>query len=122
MSLNLAKKIAEANDFNEKWMLGCVIVKGGSVLSVGMNKPKNDPAYIDFEHCSIHAEVDALKKLTKPAKGCVMYVARYCKGGDTGLAKPCSRCALEIRNSGVKRVVYTIDNNTYGVWNLKAPV
>lgn len=120
MSLSLALKIAEANDFNEKWMLGSVITKGGSVLAIGMNKPKNDPAYIDFWHCSVHAEIDALKKITKgdkDAKGCIMYVARICKGGDVGLAKPCTRCKATLQQANIKRVFYTIDNETYGVWN-----
>lgn len=115
MSLHLAKKIAHANDLHDKWMLGAVLVKSGSVISVGLNKTKNNPAYIQFEHCSVHAEIDALRKV-KSAKGCVMYVARRLKGGGWGMALPCNRCKKQLRAAGIKRAIYTIDDENYGVW------
>ena len=44
---------------------GAVIVKGGRVLATGMNKERNHPKIVSSEHikthCSVHAEVDALK-------------------------------------------------------------
>lgn len=116
MSLRMAKKIALANDEHERWMLGCVISRNSSVLAVGWNKPKNDPAFIDdFTKCSVHAESDALSRTKNPA-GATLYIARVCKGGGFGLAKPCKKCQQEIFEAGIKRVLYTINNTTHGVW------
>lgn len=116
MSLRLAKKIALANDEHERWMLGCVISRNSSVLGIGWNKPKNDPAFVDnYSRCSVHAEIDALSR-TKNPKGAIMYIARICKGGGFGLAKPCKRCQQVIISAEVKKVIYTIDNDTFGVW------
>ena len=116
MTLRLAKKIAQANEEHEKWKLGCVVSRNSSVLGVGWNKQKNDPAYTDdYTTCSVHAEIDALSRTKDPRKA-IMYIARLCRGGKFGLAKPCRRCQAAITESGIKRVIYTIDNHTFGVW------
>jgi tRNA(Arg) A34 adenosine deaminase TadA len=45
-----------------------------------------------------------------------MFVARKMRNGQIGLAKPCQHCQTLIRASGIKRVVYTVDDQTIGVW------
>ena len=116
MSLRLAKKIAAANDLNTKWMLGAVVSRNRAVLALGMNKPKNDPAFIDnYAACSVHAEEDALSRVAEP-KGTTIYIARLRKNGTFGLAKPCPRCQKQLRAAGIKRAIYTIDNYSYGTW------
>lgn len=115
MSLRLAKKIALANDLDPKWMLGAVVSKGGSVLAIGTNKPKNDPRFNDYEHCSVHAEMDALSRVSDP-KGSIIYIARVKKGGGFGLAKPCPRCQVTLKEKGIKKAIYTIDNHSFGTW------
>lgn len=111
--LNLALKLAITNDLNNQWMLGAVVKRSGAVLSFGINKPKNDPSYIDYEHCSVHAEMDALRQI-EDAKGCVIYVARITRGGAIALARPCELCWTEIVNCGIKRILWTVDSKTYG--------
>jgi pyrimidine deaminase RibD-like protein len=64
----------------------------------------------------VHAEVHALRQMKYQADGCVMFIARCLKGGGIGLAKPCANCQTVINDSGIKRVVFTIDNSTYGIW------
>lgn len=90
---------------------GAVIVKGGSVLSTGYNKDKNHPNNVSEEHikkyCSIHAEVDALKKVNN-AKGATIYVARVNSFGQQLLSKPCNNCYKKIKNSGIKKIIYTV--------------
>jgi pyrimidine deaminase RibD-like protein len=117
MSLTYAIKIAESNECYIKWPFGCVIKKGGAVQAVGWNILKSEPYYLDdHSNCSIHAEMHALRQMNYEAKGCVMFVARALRGGGSGLAKPCDDCQEVIRKAGVKRVVYTIDNENHGVW------
>jgi tRNA(Arg) A34 adenosine deaminase TadA len=115
--IELAKKIAVANDQYPKWSLGACVIKGGSVQAVGWNIKKSDPAFLDVHsNCSVHAEIHALKQMRFRAKGCVVYIARWRKGGGFGLAKPCANCQEVIAGSGVKRVVFTIDDHTTGTW------
>lgn len=89
---------------------GAVVVKGGSVISVGINKNRNHPTVVSSEHikthCSVHAEVDALRKVKNP-KGSTIYVARVNKRGQDRLSRPCDRCNDLIKKSGVRKVVYT---------------
>jgi len=117
MSLRYATKIAEANDDYPKWKLGCVIKKGGAVQSVGWNVKKRDPKFLDdHSNCSIHAEIRALRQMNYEADGCIMYVARVLKGGGIGLAKPCATCQQIISDAGIKKVHFTIDETTEGIW------
>lgn len=120
MSLDYAVKIALANEEYPKWKLGCVIKRGGAVQAVGWNTLKSEPTYLDnHSNCSVHAEERALRQMNYDAEGCILYVARIRRGGDIGMAKPCKACQRLIKRSGVKRVVYTINDETYGVWRPK---
>lgn len=89
---------------------GAVIVKGGRVISIGINKNRNHPTIVSSEHikthCSVHAEVDALRKV-KNAKGATIYVARVNKRGQDRLSRPCDRCHKAIKDAGIRKVVYT---------------
>lgn len=89
---------------------GAVIVRGGSVISVGINKNRNHPTVVSSEHikthCSVHAEVDAIRKV-KNAKGATIYVARVNKSGGDLLSRPCDRCHKAIKDAGIRKVVYT---------------
>jgi deoxycytidylate deaminase len=115
----MAIKLAQANDFHDQWRLGAVLSRSGSVLSFGLNKPKNDPAFMtDYLACSVHAEEDALAKVTaQKAKGSILYVARITRAGKIAVAKPCARCQVQIIDAGIKKVLYTISKDTYGIWN-----
>lgn len=90
---------------------GSVIVKGGRVISTGINKERNHPKIVSSEHiktdCSVHAEIDALKK-AKDVNGATIYIARVNKRGEARDSKPCSRCYVALRNNGIKKVIYTI--------------
>lgn len=108
--LDLALKIAETSDCNSKH--GAVIVKGGRVMSVGVNKFRNDPAFVpsDVKNgrgtiFSIHAEEFALSR-AGDVKGAVMYIARLSKRGPA-FSRPCNHCAKKLIKAGIKTVVYT---------------
>jgi len=89
---------------------GAVIVKGGRVLSTGVNKERNHPTRVSSEHikthCSVHAEVDAIKR-AGDVRGATIYVARINKRGQERNSRPCPLCYKEIINSGIKKIIYT---------------
>lgn len=61
---------------------------------------------------SAHAEARLARKLDK---GSIVYVARTTKIGNTVIAKPCPRCLAVLKYKAVSKVVYTINENEYGV-------
>ena len=93
-------------------MHGAVVVKSGRVIGTGYNKDRNNPYYVSPEHikthCSIHAEVDAIRDASGNVKGAVLYVAIVNNHGEDRNSKPCIRCEAVIKESQIKKVIYTI--------------
>lgn len=113
MSIRLANKNALKSTFGQH-RLGAVIVKGGRVLSTGYNQRR--PSSF-LKQKTLHAEEHAILKLLKTNQlhrlsNSILYVSRYTRGGNVGLAKPCSRCIELCRAVGIRCVHYTTDNNT----------
>ena len=115
-SLKQAAQVAATGDVR-KFKLGAVVKRGGRILSVGVNTYKTYSP--DFEETdkypprnqwTVHAEVAALRSLNFDARGAILYVARVNKYGDYRMSKPCKNCMAAIQAAGIKRVVYTIDN------------
>lgn len=90
---------------------GSVIVKGGRVISTGYNKERNHPTIVSSEHiktdCSVHAEIDALKK-ARDVSGATVYIARVNRRGQARDSRPCKRCYNSLLSNGIKKIVYTI--------------
>lgn len=97
---------------HEKWRVGAVLIRGGSVIGTGYNRYRNDPAMVSPGEVSYHAESVALRRAGDNAFGATMYVARITKGGELGMAKPCHRCQELLITSGIHTVVWT---NPYGI-------
>ena len=87
----IAKREASKSDYRYK--LAAILLKGGSVISVGHNTINK------------HAEVNALLR-AKNTQGSTLLVFRLTKTG-FGLAKPCHNCEKFIRQSGVEKVIYS---------------
>lgn len=107
--LDVAVRVAESSDAVFKH--GAVVVRGGSVLSIGVNKWKNKdvpPTAPDVynPNITVHAEVDALSRV-KDARGATIYVARVTKLGEERFSRPCPRCEKVLIAAGIKRVIYT---------------
>gem|GEM_PF-6177533 len=85
-----------------KRQVGAVVVKDGHKLSDGHNKPVPNKKIDDYfcqskQPYMIHAEMDALLKLTpKQSKDATIYIT----------LAPCSECCKLIAASGITRVVY----------------
>ena len=93
-------------------MHGAVVVKSGRVVGTGFNKDRNNPYYVSPEHikthCSVHAEVDAIRDANWNVRGAVLYVARVNSQGMDRDSKPCTRCQIVIEEAQIKKVIYTI--------------
>lgn len=103
----------------EQFMLGACLVKSGRILGVGKNSINRSNhlthKYFD-KYPTIHAEMNCLVRLDpEDIRGSVVYVWRQKRTGEPGMAKPCKRCAIALRDMGVKRVVYTTDDG-FDIW------
>lgn len=119
--LNTAIKIAEANEMYPKWKFGSIVIKGGSVRAVGINKLHTKASIASDEHLldlSTHAEEDALNRCGNP-KGATIYIARVGRNGLPALARPCPECKRMLSKAGIRRAIYTIGPKEHGVLNLK---
>lgn len=92
---------------------GAIIVRGGRTLSVGINTYRMDPHTIVDEiivkDFSWHAEVAAIRAYKGDLTGATLYVARLSRRGEAAMSKPCINCQKAIKDAGIKKVFYTID-------------
>ena len=99
----------------KKHMHGCVLESGGRIIADGTNsiKPIN-PAHGKY---STHAEVCAILKAGKNAPGTTLYVAKVDKGHIKN-SKPCPACMIKIREAGIRRICYSLDDVSWIQQNL----
>jgi deoxycytidylate deaminase len=109
--LNMARYFADKSE--EKKKHGAIVVKSGRVVGVGFNKFKNHPNIIPEKlikfHCSRHAEQVAIKEAGENSRGAILYVARVNNQGVDRNSKPCNVCSELIKESGIKKVIYTME-------------
>lgn len=90
---------------------GAVVVKSGRVIGTGYNKDRNSPMFVSPEHikthCSRHAELEAIRDANWNVRGAVLYVARVNNQGQDRNSKPCGLCEDIIRETEIKKVIYT---------------
>jgi len=133
--LKTAIKYAKAHKFDEglEYHLCAVIVRGGSVISVGYNK-HNTNGFVEYyadqvkgsgrDYClSTHAEMAAvtLARSKTDLNGCKIFVIRLRSPGakgEVGLARPCAICENMLYNYGIRRAYYSIDDYNYGVMTI----
>lgn len=119
------KAIREAGfDPNLRAYLGVVIVKGGTVISVAVNTNNYDCYAQKYAHhadlCTTHAEMAAINLVKRriDLTGTKMWIARLTKTGHLGMSKPCPTCQEVIARHGIKRVTYTVNDDTHAVWRV----
>ena len=93
-----------AKDSKCKQKHGALLVKGGCIVALGYNKPRN--AHLAITRASIHAEEVAIKK-AKNTKGAMLIVVRINSRGMAMSSKPCNQCQELIKSAGIRKVVYT---------------
>ena len=107
---------------NHKQKVGCVVVNKHRIISSGSNsndKCHKVQAMLDKQsfgcECSgkIHAETSALLPLIKAnvdLSRASIFVYREHKDGTIACARPCVRCESLIKQCGIKKIYFTVDN------------
>lgn len=136
--LGIAKAVAQRSTCLKRHY-GCIIVKNDEVIATGYNgsprgeenccdrgtcgrldKPHNSGDYSDC--CSVHAEQNAMLSASrKDMIGSVMYL--YCEEYfvradgwyEIKNPHPCPICYRMLKNSGIKKVVTTTEEEIYGI-------
>lgn len=128
--LNLLSKIAAdiQNPVRPNARMASCIVYKNDVIAFGINEMKSHPFQAKFgknsEAVFLHAETSAIKNALKYVsvellEKCTLYVCRI-KHYDFnknklvfGTAKPCCGCLRCINTFNLKKVVYSLDDQTY---------
>ncbi len=132
--VELALDFARAHKFDESLpaYVTAMIVSGGRVLSVGYNSRANSglqQRYKTNPFCnSIHAEVDAILNVRRKIDltGSKIIVVRRLKN-DTrnkpllAMARPCMMCSAVLYSYGIRKAIYTIENNKVGTLKITDP-
>lgn len=120
--MDFVRRLATSNSMKMK-LAACLVIRN-EIISVGFNSDKSHPLQKRFskntEAIFKHAEVDCIIKALKivdeeDLKDATLYVHRVKKQnkGDanwvTGMAEPCPGCAKAIEHFGIKRTVYSTD-------------
>ncbi len=118
------KEIASKNDTGD-YRLAAIAVKGGSILSIGTNKYRNDPMWLpelSRTDWSSHAEQNCLRSID--GSGVTLYVVRLTPGGKTALALPCQECQKFTIEQNVSKIVYTTNTGveTLRLRDLPTPI
>jgi len=106
MASTVAKDNPERYD-NRSFCLGAVGLRKDGVIVTAKNIAA---ANIVPTH---HAEARVVRKLTPDS---IVWVTRVLRStGDWTMARPCINCQNRMRAAGVKKVVYTIDKDEWGI-------
>lgn len=119
----MLQRAVEAAELSQhrKWKLGAVVAQGARVLSTSPNKFRNPP-WINHLESTTHAEIAALARCLRSARGATVYVARVNGQGETRLARPCLVCMKALTLAGVGATVYTNNDGGYTVERLSPRV
>lgn len=98
--------------------VGCVIIRGGKVLSLGINQVKTHPILIKRHYNrtlvdKLHAEIFAILRAKTDLRGAKIYVARKKDSGKFGNSRPCDNCLSMIIEAGIKKIFYTNENGDW---------
>jgi len=106
----IAGRIAQQKKDRRTYLLGAIGIRSDGAMVFAQNGPTESPNPL------AHAENRLSKKLDY---GATVYVARVriCDG-QFAMAKPCPNCRRILKSRGVKKVMYTIGPDEYGVLNL----
>lgn len=98
--------------------IGCVVVKGKSIISSGFNEERTHPIQLRYnkyrkerrkhDTSYIHAEMSAI--LSSPVhdlSNCEIYVYRESTDGCLLMARPCEACMKLIKERGVRVIHYS---------------
>lgn len=105
----VAARTATSKVDKRSFLLGAIGIRNDGVMVRSLNSPTEN------KNRKVHAECKLCRKLDYGAEA--VYVARVrLDNFEFGMARPCSSCRKILKTKRVKRVFYTISQNSYGVW------
>lgn len=111
---------SESKKSNFKIKMGAVIARARPIAT-GHNSKKTHPKFANPNlqlRSSIHAEISCL--INSPISKIYhsdIYVYREFTNGNPALARPCEMCMKVLKQYGVRRIFYTI--NEYPFWKVE---
>lgn len=107
--MSLAQKMSKASN-HHKYLFCCAIVKGGRLISIGINKDQSAPklyAKPNRPNMNLHSEIAACHGIDKKEiKNATAYIGGMSKSEKRILTKPCSVCYNWLKTMGIRRIVY----------------
>jgi len=108
-----------------------VLIDGRSIISTGYNYLHITDLRFDKVKASLmgrlqnenHAEVDAIFRARRKhdVRGMDMFVVRIHANGELAQSRPCELCQHVMYNYGIRRAVYSISKDEFGVMKLSNP-
>ena len=108
----------------EDYRHGALLVRGSNIINSSCNKNSfkrwgNRFRMRDCGHATHHAELGCILGIDRSVtQGATIYVARIGKAGDFKMSKPCEMCEAVLRHVGVRKVIYTINDEKVGIHKL----
>jgi len=118
--LKMAAKVSLPNSITDprNFWLGCVGIRKDGAIVTAKNGAVHSSSIEYRTIQSAHAEGRVLRKC---GRGGILYVARVAKlTRQFAMAYPCEPCQAAIRAMSVKRVIYSINESQYGIWDVAA--
>lgn len=114
-----AKQAAKSH---HQFRVGAVIVRHGTVISVGFNRVGHRSRLREFP--SIHAEEAAIMTVLRQRRSnqlvnATIYITRILKNNTQALAKPCPKCMNLIQAVGIKDIIFSVDGQS--IKRIKCP-
>lgn len=103
--ISAASKIALTSD--NRFRVGAIIVKSGRVMGGSPNITRRSPR-TPPNRFSIHAEIAAIN-VSSDCDKATIYIARLNSSNQYSISKPCAWCMQKMVESGISRVVHTLD-------------
>jgi tRNA(Arg) A34 adenosine deaminase TadA len=108
--LKLLKKLSTFSDHGQHKM-SCVIADKNRVVTMGFNSVKTHSKSTAKFHM-LHAELSAILGFSyEDLRGCTAYVFRQHRDGNFAMARPCPACEAALRQVGIKKVIYSVENS-----------
>jgi len=121
-----AKAESQLSDYDGAHLGAVAVLKNRYVLAVGHNTRKTTPTQQHYNRyrtiskhdiltkpARTHAEIEIYRKirfLDVDFRDVEVYVYRELKDGSLALARPCASCAQALRDLGIRKIAYTVEN------------
>lgn len=92
---------------NNRFRVGAMVVKSGRVMGGSPNITRRSPR-TPPNRFSTHAEIAAIN-ISSDCQRATLYIARLNSSDQYSISKPCAWCMQKIIESGITRVVHTLD-------------